>query len=83
MTQYDNTNKGILSKNNRKEKDTHPDINGQINVEGTEYILSGWLKERKNGAGKFYSLSIKRKEEQALSKPAAPKHDIDESDVPF
>lgn len=82
MTQYDNTNKGILSKNTRKEKDTHPDINGQINVEGTEYILSGWLKERKDGSGKFYSLSIKRKEGQAPSKPAAAPAAID-SDLPF
>ena len=81
MTQYDNTNKGILSKNGRKEKDTHPDITGQVNVEGTEYMLSGWLKERKNGSGKFYSLSIKRKEEQAPSKPSAPAA-ID-SDLPF
>lgn len=81
MTQYDNTNKGILSKNNRKEKDAHPDITGQINVEGAEFILSGWLKERKDGSGKFYSLSIKRKEGQAPSKPSAPAA-ID-SDLPF
>lgn len=81
---YDNTNTGILSKNNRKEKDTHPDINGQINVEGVEFILSGWLKERKDGSGKFYSLSIKRKEAQAPSKPAAaPSQNFDPDSIPF
>jgi hypothetical protein len=56
MTQYDNTNTGIISKNDRKELDTHPDIKGQININGEEYWLSGWIKERKSDGGKFYSL---------------------------
>lgn len=62
MTQYDNTNKGILSRNDRREKDSQPEYNGTINVEGVEYWLSGWVKERKDGSGKFFSLSVKRKE---------------------
>jgi hypothetical protein len=64
---YDNTNKGIISKNTRKELDTHPDIRGQINVDGTEYWLDGWLKQRTDGTGSFYSLSVKPK-----NAPAAP-----------
>jgi hypothetical protein len=56
MAEYDNTNTGIISKNDRKELDTHPDIKGQINIEGVEYWLSGWIKERKSDGGKFYSL---------------------------
>lgn len=65
MSQYDNTNSGILSRNERKEKDTHPDFTGQINVEGVDYWLSGWIKERRDGSGKFFSLSVRRKEERA------------------
>lgn len=61
---YDNTNKGIISKNDRKEKDTHPDIRGSINFEGVECWLDGWMKTKNDGYGKFYSLSIKRKVEQ-------------------
>jgi hypothetical protein len=62
MTQYDNTNKGIISKNDRKTADSHPDIKGTINVNGVDYWLDGWLKERKSDGGKFYSLTVKPKE---------------------
>lgn len=66
--QYDNTNSGLLAKNDRKEKDTHPDYRGSINVGGVEYWLSGWIKVGKEGsklAGqKYFSLSVQPKEEQ-------------------
>jgi hypothetical protein len=62
---YDNTNKGILSKNDRKEKDSHPDHKGQLNVNGVEYWLSAWVKERNDGSGKFFSLSVTPKDAQA------------------
>lgn len=61
MTTYDNTNKGALFRNNRKEKETHPDYNGSINIDGHDYWLAGWLKESQNG-NKFFSLSVKRKD---------------------
>ena len=69
MTEYDNTNRGVLFKNDRKESEKHPDYKGNINVGGVEYWLSAWIKE--SAKGKFMSLSIQPKEEQ---KPA-PKKD--------
>lgn len=62
MAQYDNTNRGTLGRNRKKEKDTHPDFKGQLNVEGKEYWLSGWTKEANDGSGKFFSLSVQPKD---------------------
>ena len=37
MAEYDNTNSGAFFVNDRKQKETHPDYNGKINVEGKDY----------------------------------------------
>jgi hypothetical protein len=87
MTQYDDTNRGIISKNTRKETDKHPDIKGQINIEGVEYWLDGWQRQKNDGTGSFYSLSVKRKDAPAAQtmpaqKPAQRRAQEDE-DIPF
>ena len=45
MTEYDNTNRGAIWGNKRKETETHPDFTGSINVEGVEYWLNGWKRK--------------------------------------
>jgi hypothetical protein len=62
MTEYDNTNRGAIFKNARKDRDTHPDYTGTLNANGTEYWVSAWIKEGRNG--KFMSLSVKPKDDQ-------------------
>mgnify|MGYP000047105549 FL=1 len=61
--EYDNSNRGVLFKNDRKEKDTHPDYKGSYtNGDGQEFWLSAWLKKDKNG-NTFMSLSTTPKDE--------------------
>jgi hypothetical protein len=77
--EYDNSNTGIMYRNEEKD-DQHPnwpDFKGSINVtEPGEYWLSSWVKEGKEGgklAGKkYFSLSFQPKEAgggRAASKP--------------
>ena len=83
MSGYDNTNKGILGRNDRKTLDTHPDHNGSINIDGKDYWLSGWIKERKDGSGKFFSLTAKPKDgASATAAPRPAPSDLDD-DIPF
>lgn len=81
--EYDNTNRGALFKNHDKEEDNHPDYRGTINVKGTEFWLSAWLKESKKGE-KFMSLSVKQKEQKPAPKGPARRPEGEDGDsIPF
>ena len=84
MAEYDNTNRGSLFKNTKKEEDRHPDYNGSINVEGTEYWLNAWIKESKKDGTKFFSLSVKEKQDSPRQSSAPTrKSKVDDLDLPF
>lgn len=49
-----------LFKNDRKEKDTHPDYRGDgVTIDGKPAWISAWLKE--GSKGKFFSISLQLK----------------------
>ena len=80
-------NSGSLSKNDRKEKDSHPDVKGKATINGVDYWISGWRKENDRGA--WYSLSFTPKEQPA-EQPAQPARGggkpaalEDDSEIPF
>jgi uncharacterized protein (DUF736 family) len=79
--EFDNTNRGSLFKNDKKEAETHPDYKGQINVNGEEFWINAWLKTSKQGT-KFMSLSVSPKDRQ-VNEPTRRNTPEPDSDVPF
>lgn len=79
---------GSLFKNNRKEKETHPDMHGTIMTpDGKTWRVSAWTKTPKAGGDRFLSLSIQEPREQQSEADMAPtpahKVDIPQDDLPF
>lgn len=74
---YKNENSGALFKNTEKKTDKHPDYRGSINVGGTDYWLSAWIKKSKDGKT-YMSLAVSDKQ------GGGKKREQDEdSDIPF
>ena len=80
MSNYDNSNKGAIWANDRKETERHPDYSGSANVDGVEYWISAWKRDA-NGNPRAPALrfSFQPKEQQAEQptaqeavKPTAP-----------
>lgn len=83
---YDETNRGSIWKNDRKEKDTHPDFRGILNVEGVEYWVDAWKrKPDANPKAPALSFTVKLKEAKEQKAPvSAPSLDaMDDDTIPF
>jgi len=72
---YDNSNSGLLAKNDKQGNESRPDYRGSINVDGVDYWLSAWIKTGRDGtklAGqKYMSLSVQPKDASYGGAPAA------------
>jgi len=77
--EYDNTNTGVLFKNDKGDNPKRPDYKGSINVNGVDRWLSAWIKDGKNG--KFMSLVIGDIKE--AQKPKAPDDFVPDETIPF
>jgi uncharacterized protein (DUF736 family) len=74
---FDNTNRGALFRNDDKTEEKHPDYRGTINVGGTEYWVSAWIKTSKRGT-KYMSLSVKPKNGDAAQPKKSIGADLDD-----
>ena len=85
MSQYDNTNRGSIWKNDDKENDKHPDFKGSLNVNGVEYWVSAWKrKPDANPKAPALSFSVKPKDAPAPApaQEAVPTQVADDA-IPF
>lgn len=91
MKQYDNTNSGMMKRNENRQSDRHPEFTGSLNVEGVDYWVSAWVNTGRDGGSlegkKYFSLKINRKEQSARPTPKPQQSmnsgfDIDD-DIPF
>lgn len=75
---------GSLFKNQKKEKDSHPNATGTALIDGVEYWVSAWTKFDKNSQP-WQSLAFKRKDskphDDRQSKPQS--YQGHEDDIPF
>ena len=76
---YDDTNRGALFKNDRKQQENHADYQGTINVDGKDYYLNAWVREGKNG--KYFSMNVKPK--QPRNRDGMDQSDPFSDSVPF
>ena len=75
---YDNTNTGVLFKNDKDGNEKRPDYKGKLDVEGKEYEIAGWVRQSKKGTS-FMSLSIqepRQRHSQESKEPEAPRDEI-------
>ena len=83
---YDNTNRGAIWKNDKKQKDTHPDFTGSLNIDGVDYWVSAWKrKPDASSSSPALSFSVKPKEEnpQAKANGYQPQATNFNDDIPF
>lgn len=87
---YDNTNSGMIARNENRKTENHPEFTGSLNVEGVDYWVSAWVNEGKAEGKmegkKYFSIKINRKEQSAggtvRPAPAAFRDDYSD-DIPF
>jgi hypothetical protein len=74
--EYDNTNRGALFRNDDKNDNQDRDYFGPLDIEGTEYWLSGWVRTSKKSGKKYLSLSIKPKQDKPPATNKSPAGDF-------
>jgi hypothetical protein len=67
---------GTLFVNDKQGNEKRPDRRGEVNIGGTIYKLSGWLKEGKNGPWLSLSVEVKTDEPRTPTKGADVRDDI-------
>lgn len=78
--EYDNTNSGVLFKNDKGDNEKRPDMTGTLDFEGIEIRVAAWKRVAASSGKPFLSLKVERKEESAKTSPVI---EAKEDDLPF
>lgn len=80
---------GSLFNNGYKQKDSHPDMRGDLLLDGKEWEIAGWKKSTRNGEP-WYSLKVQPKRAKPEAGKAATAQDYAKAkggdfndDIPF
>jgi uncharacterized protein (DUF736 family) len=81
---YDNTNSGVLFRNDKGDNPKRPDYRGSANWNGAEFDISGWVNESKKDGKKFLKLKFEPKKAapKATRAPVMDESDPND-DIPF
>ena len=86
MSNYDNTNRGSIWKNEKKLTENHPDFTGSLNVDGKEFWVSAWKRkpDAKEGSPALsFAVSEKEQKPNQSSQNFQQPQELDDSDIPF
>jgi uncharacterized protein (DUF736 family) len=77
----------MIFKNEKREKDSHPEYRGKVNVKGEVLEISLWVKTSKSNK-KFFSGTVKEEWKPTVQAQVAPKPvdvapEINSEDLPF
>lgn len=82
MSYVQKEGQGSLFVNDKREKDSHPNLKGSITIGGVEYWLSAWTKQGERG--KWISLSAQPKEQRPQQNKRREPEPMDmDDDIPF
>lgn len=84
---YDNSNSGVIFRNNKEGNEARPDYKGFAEIDGVKLEVAAWLRESKKDGSKFLSLKFTNKGEETganrRESPPIPEDDGMGSDFPF
>jgi hypothetical protein len=77
---WDNNLRGVLFKEELKDKDGAPDYKGSCEVGGIEYWISAWINTAKGTQRKFMSLKFRAKD---MTSKSVQRRESAQSGIPF
>ena len=81
---YDNNNRGVLFKNDKKGNDKRPDFRGTLVVNNEDFNVSGWKRKSQKSGDVYLSLSVEPKKAAPKRAPVMDETPFDDDkDLPF